>query len=135
MNLIEIEKKYGTCDLFGGDALIKTGHSEGTHWYKIIGLIESNEYCDIPILTNSTPCVHDDVVPVLNVVYYDELQNKMIRVALKDCHKIIPPRERGAMVPIKVDNHYVCAECNGKVEEGKKFCPHCGNCQKWDEVF
>jgi len=72
-------------DLFGRYANIPTNHSGRKFIYKIVSLYKSNCYCDVPILYNSEPTLHKDIVPVLNVICCGVDESKVIRVALKDC--------------------------------------------------
>ena len=71
--------------MFGRYAHIQTDYSKSMHVYKIIGMIESNTYCDIPILVTSVPTIHSKVVPVLNVIHCGIDESKVVRVALSDC--------------------------------------------------
>lgn len=77
---------------FGGYAIIQTDYSKSPHKYKIINVIRSNSYCDIPILTTSEPNWHNEVETVLNVIHCGIDETKVVRVALKDCERFILPQ-------------------------------------------
>lgn len=72
-------------EMFGRYAKIPTGFSGELHVYKVIGLIESNSYCDAPITGLSGAKWHEEIVPVLKVVHCGVSEEDVIRVALKDC--------------------------------------------------
>lgn len=72
-------------DMFGRYCKIKTDFSESMHTYKIVALIESNSYCDVPLYCNSEPTSHKDVVPVLLVIHCGIDETNVKRVALSDC--------------------------------------------------
>ena len=72
-------------DMFGRYCKIKTDFSENMHTYKIVALIESNSYCDVPLCWNSEPTSHKDVVPVLLVIHCGIDETEVRRVALSDC--------------------------------------------------
>lgn len=78
-------------ECYGGYAYIRTDHSEDTHIYKIVNAIQSNCYCDVPVLCNSEPYVHTSVVPVLNVIHCGVDETKVVRVAVDDCENIVLP--------------------------------------------
>lgn len=75
-------------DGFGCYAKIKTDYSERVHIYKVIGVFESNCYCDTPIRLDSEPHNHDKVVPVANVIHCGIDESKVVRVAVSDCERI-----------------------------------------------
>jgi len=79
-------------DLFGWYAEIKTNFNQEMFLYKVISCIESNAYCDIPILYNSEPTLHKDMTTVLKVICCGIDETKVERVALKDC-RLINPKE------------------------------------------
>lgn len=76
-------------DMFGRYARIKTDYNHAMHIYKIVSAFESNSYCNVPILHNSEPVLHDEILPVLNVIHCGIEETKIVRVAVKDCD-IIP---------------------------------------------
>lgn len=71
--------------MFGRYCRIKTDFSDNMHIYKIVALLESNNYCDVPLCGNSEPTLHRDVVPVLLVIHCGIDETKVHRVALSDC--------------------------------------------------
>lgn len=71
-------------DGFGTYAKIKTDYSCTPHIYKVIGIIKSNYYCDVPIIANSTPYTHLAITSVANVIHCGVDESKVIRVAVKD---------------------------------------------------
>lgn len=81
-------------DYYGGFAHIKTDYTGIVHLYKIVNAIQSNKYCDVPIRYGTEAYIHDKIVPVLNVIHCGIDESKVIRVAFKDCDKIITPEER-----------------------------------------
>lgn len=83
-------------DMFGQYVKIPTDYSRQEHIYKVVGLLESNGYCDVPILAGSESQLHDEVVPVLRVIHCGVCEEKVIRVALKDC---TPVSSKGASNP------------------------------------
>lgn len=109
-------------DMFGRYCRIKTDFSENMHIYKIVSLIESNNYCDVPLYWNSEPTSHKDMVPVLLVIHCGIDETKVQRVALSDCkvHPIANNAEtkHGQWI---VD------------EEGFVICSECGEEHMWDE--
>ena len=73
-------------DMFGKYCTIPTGCSRAEHIYKIVARIESNTYCDIPLLSGSTEeTTHESVIPVLLVIHCGIDENKVIRVPLAKC--------------------------------------------------
>lgn len=72
-------------DMFGMYVRIPTDFSGALHTYKVVGLIESNSYCDIPVKCQSEPVLHDNIVPVLLVIHCGICEEKVVRVALSDC--------------------------------------------------
>lgn len=88
----EIKFKANT-DMFGCMAYIKTDFSEAVHQYKVIGRIQSNNYCDVPIKYNTEPYIHGELEDVLLVLHCGiaEDTKKIHRVALKDCERITHP--------------------------------------------
>lgn len=78
-------------EFYGGYAIIKTDFVGSPHLYKIVNKIDTNSYCDIPICNSSEPRIHKKMEPVLNVIHCGIDETKVVRVATKDCDKIIPP--------------------------------------------
>ena len=79
MSNIKINKDY-----FGYYGMVRTGFSEQFHTYKVIGGLESNTYCDVPIVASSEPTIHPEIIPCLNVIHCGIDESKVIRVAMKD---------------------------------------------------
>lgn len=77
-------------DMFGSYVKIPTGASGNMHIYKVIGRIDSNGYCDIPIMAGKRADLHSEIVPVLNVVHCGVSEDTVIRVALSDCEIVRP---------------------------------------------
>lgn len=109
-------------DMFGRYCEIATDFSRGLHYYKIVGLIASNSYCDIPLTNQSEPIWHKDIVDVLLVIHCGIDETRVQRVALSDCkvHPIANNAEtkHGEWI---VD------------EEGFVICSECGEEHTWDE--
>ena len=113
----EIKFKANT-DMFGCMAYIKTNFSEDIHQYKVIGRIQTNCYCDVPITHNTEPYLHkcngclEDVLLVIHCGIAED-KEKICRVALKDCEKITyPAMERIIVVNASSDYlaiHYALA--------------------------
>lgn len=80
-------------DMFGSYVKIQTGRKANMFLYKVIGRIESNKYCDIPITVETRPTLHDEIVPVLNVVHCGVSEDTIIRVALSDCEIVQTPND------------------------------------------
>lgn len=72
-------------DMFGRYVKIPTDFNGQQHIYKVVGLLESNSYCDVPITGWSKAEWHTEIVPVLRVIHCGVCEEKVIRVALKDC--------------------------------------------------
>lgn len=123
-------------DMFGRYCEIKTDFSENMHTYKIVALIESNSYCDVPLYWNSEPTLHKDVVPVLLVIHCGIDETKVQRVALSDC-EVQPTAEIAEGKP----GHWVynrgqafgepCYFCSLCIDGGSdygldNYCPNCG---------
>lgn len=77
-------------DMFGAYVKIPTGLSKDMYIYKVIGRIESNRYCDVPIMGGMKSSLHSEIVPVLNVVHCGLSEDTVIRVALSDCEIVQP---------------------------------------------
>ena len=78
-------------DMFGRYVTIPTGFDKQQHVYKVVGMIESNGYCDVPITGWTEKIHHDEIVPVLLVIHCGVCEEKVIRVALKDCTLLEAP--------------------------------------------
>lgn len=72
-------------EMFGKYAKIPTGYSKEMHIYKVIGVLKSNFYCDVPLTGNTAPYIHKEIVPVLNVIHCGVDESEVERVALSDC--------------------------------------------------
>lgn len=73
-------------DMFGKYCKIPTGYSRAEHIYKIVARIESNTYCDIPLLSGSTKeTTHESVIPVLLVIHCGIDESEVIRAPLAKC--------------------------------------------------
>lgn len=73
-------------DMFGKYCKIPTGCSRAEHIYKIVARIESNTYCDIPLLSGSTKeTTHESVIPVLLVIHCGIDESEVIRAPLAKC--------------------------------------------------
>lgn len=73
-------------DMFGKYCKIPTGYSRAEHIYKIVARIESNIYCDIPLLSGSTKEIaHERVIPVLLVIHCGIDESEVIRAPLDKC--------------------------------------------------
>lgn len=96
-------------ECYGGYAYIRTDRSEDTHIYKIVNAIQSNCYCDVPVLCNSEPYVHTSVVPVLNVIHCGVDETKVVRVAVDDCENIVLPSSE--VVRCKDCKYYIDHQC------------------------
>lgn len=133
-------------DMFGRYCRIKTDFSEDMHMYKIVSLLESNNYCNVPLRWNSGPTLHKDVVPVLLVIHCGIDETKVYRVALSDCE--VQPTADVAEVKhghwIKYAKYsfgtmYDCSICNTRIiDDGHSwhYCPNCGakmNIERKDE--
>lgn len=78
-------------DMFGAYVKIPTGTSRDMHIYKVVGRIESNRYCDVPIMAEKRAELHSEIIPVLNVVHCGVSEDTIIRVALSDCEIVQTP--------------------------------------------
>lgn len=73
-------------DMFGKYCTIPTGCSKAEYIYKVVARIESNTYCDVPLLSGSTKeTTHESVIPVLLVIHCGIDESKVIRVPLAKC--------------------------------------------------
>lgn len=128
-------------DMFGRYCRIKTDFSENMHTYKIVALIESNSYCDVPLYWNSEPTSHNNVVPVLLVIHCGIDETKVQRVALSDCEiQPIANNTETKHGQWKIDEYknylnIVCSNCNKEFYVYKQgqyridrsnYCPNCG---------
>lgn len=144
-------------DMFGRYCKIKTDFSENLHTYKIVALIESNSYCDVPLCWSSKPTLHKDIVPVLLVIHCGIDETKVRRVALSDCEikpiadvaiQAVELRERPKeyenakttkngewlnqyLRGTVVKDGFVSSCCDMWNERKTPFCPYCG--AKMDE--
>lgn len=134
--VIKKSKFITNTEYYGGYAYIKTGFSNDTHQYKIVNAIQSNFYCDVPIKFNSEPYAHKTLEPVLNVIHCGIDETKVVRVAIKDCDKVIPPTavkcEKWADAYMSNVKYHRCTGCGEYVEDVcfgafvYKYCPNCG---------
>lgn len=104
-------------DLFGRYCEIKTYYSQRMHIYKIVALIESNAYCDVPLCVNSEEVTHDKVIPVLLVIHCGLDETKVRRVALSDC-ELLPAANETVRC---MDCEYFVAE-SPKTHQGLCTC-------------
>lgn len=116
-------------EYYGGYAHIKTDFSGDTHIYKIVNAIQSNSYCDVPVKVNSVPCLHDNIEPVLNVIHCGIDETRVVRVAVKDCDKILLPKSE--VVRCKDCKYWAkqndsqqrfCLLLTGKFPTGEWYC-------------
>ena len=82
-------------ELFGKYALIQRRGESHRFIYKVVTLFESNFYCDVPIGYDTKPYIHEECIPVLNIICCGIDESQVIRVALKDCQIIDSPQEIG----------------------------------------
>lgn len=129
-------------DMFGRYCEIATDFSRGLHIYKIVGLIESNSYCDMPLTNQSEPIWHKDIVPVLLVIHCGIDETKVQRVALSNCkvqvHLITNNIEtkhgqwqKHYKSGTTVSDGFVSSCCDMWNERKTSYCPNCG--AKMDE--
>ncbi len=130
-------------DMFGTYCQIQTDNNKNLHWYKIINIIESNYYCDIPILWNSEPTNHKEVVPVLSVIHCGIDETKVIRVALSDCILSYSHKENPMVKPLisrlspynqGTEIIYKCPCCPTEFNfygNREKYCHNCGVQINW----
>lgn len=116
-------------DMFGRYCKIETNFSRNLHIYKIVGLIESNGYCDIPLTYQSEPIWHKDTVPVLLVIHCGIDETNVQRVALSDCE--IQPIANNTETK---HGKWVSASNKPGVNVGMK-CNICGARIKYSEFF
>lgn len=94
-----MSKFKSNTDMFGMYVKIPTGYTREMHVYKVVSRFNSNSYCDVPLVANSKPTLHNDekthpsgyLEDVLNVVHCGIDETNVVRVALKDC-EIVPPK-------------------------------------------
>lgn len=121
-------------DMFGRYCRIKTDFLENMHTYKIVALIESNSYCDVPLYWNSKPTSHNNVVPVLLVIHCGIDETNVQRVALSDCE--IQPIANNTETKhgqwqkhyksgITVSDGFVSSCCDMWNERKTPYCPNC----------
>ena len=94
-------------DMFGRYVRIPTDRNNTLHVYKVVSCIESNSYCNTPILCTSTPAIHNEIVPVLKVIHCGIDESKVVRVAMADC-EFIPAVDAVPVVRCKDCKHYGC---------------------------
>lgn len=122
-------------DMFGRYCEIETNFSRSLHIYKIVSLIESNSYCDIPLTYQSEPICHKDIVPVLLVIHCGIDETRVRRVALSNC-KVHPIANNAETKHGQWQKHYkggttvsdgfVSSCCDMWNERETPYCPHCG---------
>lgn len=103
-------------DMFGRYCRIKTDFSENMHIYKIVSLLKSNNYCDVPLCWNSQPTSHKDVVPVLLVIHCGIDETKVHRVALSDC-EVQPTADVVEVVRCKDCKHFRFSDMYGECSQ------------------
>ena len=128
-------------DMFGRYCEIETNFSRSLHIYKIVGLIESISYCDIPLTHQSEPICHKDIAPVLLVIHCGIDETRVQRVALSDCkvhpiaNNVETKRGQWKINEYKNHLHVVCSNCNKEFYVYKQgqyridrsnYCPYCG---------
>ena len=79
-------------DMFGRYVTIPTGFDKQQHVYKVVGMIESNGYCDVPITGWTEKIHHDEIVPVLLVIHCGICEEKVIRGGAERLHTSGGPR-------------------------------------------
>ncbi len=122
-------------DMFGRYCEIETNFSRSLHIYKIVSLIESNSYCDIPLTNQSEPICHKDIVPILLVIHCGINETRVQRVALSDC-KVRPIANNAKTKHGQWKKHYksgttvsdgfVSSCCDMWNERKTPYCPNCG---------
>ena len=131
-------------DMFGQYCHIPTDTSGNMHIYKIVSQIESNIYCEVPLVVSSKETIHRNIVPVLLVIHSGIDETEVRKVALSDC-KIIANNESEVVhgkwidVPLNVYNDRYgmnkynlrtkCSVCEYAMpREYPRFniCPNCG---------
>lgn len=129
-------------DMFGRYCKIETDYSRDLHTYKIVSLIESNSYCDIPLTVNSKETLHDKIVSVLLVIHCGIDESKVRRVALSDCdvqpESNVVEVKRGEWIELPsngIGNTAECSVCHDSVYgyESCDFCPNCGADMRGDK--
>ncbi|MBR1910883.1 MAG: hypothetical protein IJ828_00855 [Treponema sp.] len=130
------EKFVVNGDLFGRYAKIAHGYALGGdqdyHIYKIVQHFRSNFYCDVPLTyqTKNNPYNHSEVVDVLNVIHCGIDEDKVIRVAMKDCEILPEPDnvKHGKWLKEKRSLWSVakCSVCGYISTECLNFCGNCG---------
>lgn len=122
-------------DMFGQYCHIPTDTSGNMHIYKIVSQIESNVYCEVPLVVNSKETIHRNIVPILLVIHSGIDETKVQKVALSDC-KIIADNEpevihgKWKVVGWTKSNSAIlkCSYCERvRRAHGKSnYCPDCG---------
>lgn len=75
-------------DGFGSYAYIRTNCGGAIHQYKVVSRVASNYYCDVPIMWDSKPYIHDRLVNVVNVIHCGVQEDKVLPVAEDECEEI-----------------------------------------------
>lgn len=70
---------------FGDYVFYPNGCSNLLHLYKVIGALKSNTYQDPPDWSQAVQKIHDEIVPVLNIVHCGLDETRIIRVKEEDC--------------------------------------------------
>ena len=114
-------------DMFGRYCHIPTDTGGNMHIYKIVSQIESNVYCEVPLVVNSKETIHKNIVPVLLVIHCGIDETNVRKVALSDC-KIIADNEPEVIHGKQIYDmgSYLCSECDYPMEHKVNYCPHCG---------
>ena len=67
---------------------VKYPYCNELHIYKVVGSYNSNCYQDIPDSHKAEEVMHDEVVPVLNIIHCGLDETKVITVKESDCIKM-----------------------------------------------
>ena len=132
-------------DMFGRYVRIQTDYSKAMHTYKVVARVDSNYYCDVPVLVSIEPTIHAKCVPVLKVIHCGIDESKIERVALSDC-ELIPtvdaePVRRGKWIETheakEINGHMLFGDgvkcsCCDEHGDGRCYCSNCG--ARMDEV-
>lgn len=86
--MTDLEKYlYERKDDFGRFCRIPTWTADNKYVYKIVTKIRSNSYCDVPV-RDKGPVIHDTETEVYLVIVCGIKEDRVIRVAVKDCELI-----------------------------------------------
>lgn len=126
-------------DMFGTYVKIPTGASGDMHIYKVIGRIESNGYCDVPIMGKMKETLHSKIVPILNVIHCGVSEDTVIRVALSDCEIVYPPNDPLTISELRemIDKNIAyCIPLNEWIKPTKTGISFFGTSAqlKWEEI-